>query len=1026
MGRDKHAAIVLIVLAAACGQTAAAPPLQTFPSPLQPGEKCDSNNTAPVLIHYDPPQLILAPNQTRSVRAVVEPDLCSPAQLSFSAADPATASAPPSAILDLRHPFYEFTVTGGAAAGGSGTIPTRMTTITGSLTLGVTPTTGGPQVSGDGGPAVSAPLTVIVRDGTPPTCNAGESQATAISAAQTTANGVGKLGQSSLSVPPGAFTRTDELALPPFTGTVACDGEDLSAGTGLEILGPSVTFAASAPISMAHSLRRELDFAIPVNPAAIPAAGRMRHLVVLFRSPGGMGIARTPRVITIASPRIEQVPNADAYVLRFSSPWFGTYQAAMAPDAGTLHRKRHLTHRAVIGFSMGAGGASSFGLRHHDQFDVIAPMGGPSDWNWLLWYVEHYALAGFCPATDPSYPSCPAVAPNAYPLNETYALTMDWDHWWYETGNGNGGTFPRSEYTQIFADLALMEGDPNGHNPDPSLSFFPAGPTVKDANGAPVPWVVGNTTGLPSGIDCRVTVDPITDPVSGNPDPTQQMWQQQCNASRCDPRNAWVAASGYFDREYNPDGSKQIISFCDGGQNGTSPYIDTWAPPQQGQAFPVNVVLAVDLNKNGVRDGNEPILRQGHEPWDDTGTDGLFDPAEPGYDAVSNPDPNQDDYDFQLNPNGAEGDHHYELGEPFLDYGLDGVKGTAQQGGGPNAYDWGEGDGVYTLSSGLQNFYAVDGHNILHQWVTKLPAGPMTDDELLRFDIWSDGGVRDLFNFAAVGNHLEGSIASRHSTGGAQLRSTAFYNGFEYLPGQDPLHPENFAPGQTLWADVVDSPNVRYGTVDATPSMIALGDGQHVGTASQLLYRLTSSLYFAAQHWPDADRTLTELTAADPETSSVNTLGTNCEISGKCETVFTGPNTKRSGPVVVQLPPGYALAENVQRNMRYPVVYVLHGYGQNPQDLEAVAIVSTNFMNDELKSSATRLPKFILVYVDGRCRLASDGTPECIRGTFYLNSDRTDTMGNPIAQIDSWFDELVNYVDANYRTMGGSDVDVVE
>src|SRR5207248_11076289 len=60
----------------------------------------------------------------------------------------------------------------------------------------------------------------------------------------------------------------------------------------------------------------------------------------------------------------------------------------------THHRSRHLTHRAVLGFSMGGVGAANFGLRHHDRFDVIAPLGGPGDWTWLLWYIEHFAFAG--------------------------------------------------------------------------------------------------------------------------------------------------------------------------------------------------------------------------------------------------------------------------------------------------------------------------------------------------------------------------------------------------------------------------------------------------------------------------------------------------------------------------------------------------------------------------------------------------------------------------------------------------------
>jgi hypothetical protein len=100
------------------------------------------------------------------------------------------------------------------------------------------------------------------------------------------------------------------------------------------------------------------------------------------------------------------------------------------------------------------------------------------------------------------------------------------------------------------------------------------------------------------------------------------------------------------------------------------------------------------------------------------------------------------------------------------------------------------------------------------------------------------------------------------------------------------------------------------------------------------------------------------------------------------------------------------------------VVYVLHGYGQDPRDLEAVALVTNNFMNDGQRSSANRLPKFIVVYVDGRCRM-QDGRPECIQGSFYVDSSRP---GGP--QFDTWFDEVIDFVDQSFRTMKPTEIDV--
>jgi hypothetical protein len=997
---------------------------------LNVGEFCVGG---PPTIRFDPPTVVIAAGKTRPVRAIVEPDVCTPAAMTFTSSDGALIPAPPSGNFDVRHATYDFLVHAGSITGTSETV-----TLTAKL----------PGV--DGGAGGTATLPITVNDGAPPTCTSGDVASGQLAAATTVLSGVGGLASASLSVPPGAYARTDELAIPVFTGQIACANDDLTiakaasgggkghpaAAGGLVAIGPAVTFTAGSPIDMTHSLRRELDFTLPVNPAAIPTHGRIRHLQVLFMSPGGAGVTTTPQTITIANPVITQDASG-AFVLQFSSPWFGTYQAAFSPDAGTVTRTRHLTHRAVLGFSMGAGGSSSFGFRHHDQFDTIAPLGGPSDWTWMLWFIGQYNLGGFCAHSDPNYPNCPVYAPNLYPFHETYAHTVDFNDWFYQEGGGNGGHFSRSSYAQIFDDLALMHGNPNGQNfdpnaatPDRSLSFLPAGPKASD------PWVLGNPMGLPG--TCAVAVNPLgTDPNPADPsNAVQQTWQNQCTTARCDPANAWVAKTGYYDRDYNPDGSLQVISFCESGtQNvAASPYEDVWTTPEAGNDYPLDVALAVDLNGDGVREANEPILRQGFEPWSDFGTDGIPDTMEPGYNALTNPDPNQDDYDFQLNPNGTEGNHRYDMGEPFLDYGLDGVPGTLQlsQGG----YDYGEGDGVFTTSTGLADFYATDPHSILHQWSTNIPGGAMTDDELLRLNVWADGGVRDLFNFGAVANHLIGAIAGRKVAAGGpdtgtQLRTTAYYDGFDKLPGQVVGNESAFDINAMRWSEVVDAPHVRYGTIDATSAMIADGDGQHVGTGAQLLDRLQTSIYYSIQQWPDADRTLTDVASdqvpGHEDASADAGAGTSCP-SGLCTFPFAADN--RVGPVYVQLPPGYTLPENIQRNVRYPVVFALHGYGQTPDGLTAAALVSTAYMNDPNRSEATRLGKAILVYVDGRCRYSSDSPPqpECIEGSFYLNSDRPDVAhpGSNVAQFDSWFDDLITYIDQNFRTMGPSDVQVTE
>ncbi len=1000
-------ALLLLALIASCTDTPAAVVADTSPK-LLPGELCDPNNGGELKITFDPPTVVVAPNEARPVRMTVEPDVCDPNIVTMTSDNAVIAGAPPAAQVDLRHATYDFVVKGG--------------TVEGKTSLRA-------MMNGkdkNGGPvSTTTELPVRVLSAKAPECASGETATGTLAAGSPRLQGQGSLAKSYVAAPVAAFTRDDEFALPAFPATVKCavipNPDPTKPGTPIDLtvnaakvplrkLGPAVTFGAGAPLSMGKSLRREIDVAIPINPAAFPPGARMRHLLVLYT--GAKVPSASPRMIPVANPRIEA--DGDDYLLKFQTPWFGTFQAAVAEDAGLRTHKRKLTHRAVLGFSMGGGGAAIFGMRHHDQFDVIAPLGGPSDWTWMLWYIEQNALGGFCPAGK----TCPKVAPNRYPMEETYAHTMDFEHWFYEKGTGNGGTFPRSEYVQIFEDLALSLGNPNGSSSDPKLLHVALGPTRDHT------WIKGDPSlMLPDGTDCSFTINPIND------DPNiarQREIETKCKAWRCDPKNQYHADSNYFDDEYNPDGTLPVISFCDGNQdpNAQSPYVNSWAP---GGDQPVNLGLAVDLNKNGVRDQGEPVIRAGHEPYEDCGLDKLCDVDEPGYNAETNADPNQDDYDYQLNPTGTEGNHRYDDGERFSDFGLDGVPNTANR---HIAGDVGEGDGKFTTSIGLANFYENDPHSILSRRVTDIPAGALTDDALARIDILSDGGVRDLFNFAVAANHLSGQIQARRGADGLPLRSVAFYNGFHFLPGEDSTKPQSFTVGNVRWADVADMPSIRYGDLDlpraALESGPNSGDGQHVGTVTQLLNRLQTGIIFAGRRWQDADRRRTE-EARDSETSTttISELGVDCEIAGHCEKIFTGQKTGRTGPIAISLPPGYATKASVDLNVRYPVLYVLHGYGQDPRDLEAVAVFTNNFMNTSQNSYATRLPKFLIVYVDGRCRMRApepgqkEGKPECIRGTFYMNSARPDG-----SQLDDWFEEVTEYIDKNFRTMPTTEVEV--
>jgi len=105
-----------------------------------------------------------------------------------------------------------------------------------------------------------------------------------------------------------------------------------------------------------------------------------------------------------------------------------------------------------------------------------------------------------------------------------------------------------------------------------------------------------------------------------------------------------TALLNFKDGEYNPDGSLPLITYGD-------PSPSDW----------VEVLLAADLNGNGVRDPGEPILRQFNEPFTDFTGNEMYDP-----------------------------------GESFIDVGLDGVFGTG---------DFGEGGGTFSFNPKPSQLY---------------------------------------------------------------------------------------------------------------------------------------------------------------------------------------------------------------------------------------------------------------------------------------------------------------------------------
>lgn len=915
-----------------------------------PGETCrDPDGNSAVLLRFDPPELVLAPGAKRPVELVGDPDFCQITKVEFVSSDGSVAGAPASDAFHLGRSRIPLEISGAAA--GETSIVAKLTLLSGEEYTATLPVTVQAKELG----ACSGSGSGRVDDGK-------------------TITGTGTLAAASIGYQAGA-TKPNEnsylWSVEPFDASIGCAPDQVP--EGFIAAGQAVSFG---PID--KRLPREIPFSLPINPAAFPDGARLRHVTVSYTGPR----ARTPRAIPIADPAI--LKTASGYQLTFKAPWLGTYQAIVKSDAGTIKYKRRLAHKAIIGISMGGGGTAMHGLRNHDKFDVVVPLGGPVDWTWMIGHIERNHLGGFAPNDGTNVPTAAETPPMPTPTLP-YEHSSRFNQWWYEyPRQGNGGRFTRAEYVQIFRDLALMFGNPNGYNPAPNGENLPAGVPPDDKS----------VTGDHPGRQCAVTVESL----EGHPDEAGQAERyDNCPTERCQHP---LTLHNYYDDEFNPLGTFPVITVCDGSpqNNELTPYANTWTPEDNNK--PLELALAVDYNGNGVRDENEPLIRAGHEPYDDVGTDGVASVDEPGYAPGVNEDPNGDDWHPQYNPTGTENNLRFDEGEPYRDYGLDGVANTAS-----SPYDFGEGNGKYDMAPGLRTMLERDSRTVIEQLPSATQPKKLDDAAMRRVDLWTDGGTRDLFNFAVDASSLAGAWMGRG-------RIVHYYTSFGLIPGQDPTKPKDFIGGFTRWSDLPGGIMIRYGKIDPTPADITNGSGQHVGTGTEIAFRLQSALYYISSRWPDAPHTLDEASTTNPAPDANDDL-----IKGNVDFDFTD-SLGRKGPVSVNLPPGYANADLQAK--RYPVIFLLHGYGQEPKDLKAALLFLSNWMNSPFDAAGQRLSKAIVVYVDGRCR-AGQGGDECIRGTFF-----TDSVRPTGPKMEVWFNELSDEIDRRFRTMGPSEVDWTE
>lgn len=619
---------------------------------------------------------------------------------------------------------------------------------------------------------------------------------------------------------------------------------------------------------------------------------------------------------------------------------------------GEVHDGFHcVTYRAIGGISMGGGSAVRTAFDNPGLFDVAVTLGSPYiDMEYFLISVSEVSNGGFCEReqllanldaidekNDPRTWCGPVEFEElAVPDTDCTGFAGDYNHHYRGPDAGRGGSFNRVGSLEIVHDLALAYGNPAFYNPD--SPYLPPGVTTEH----------------------HVALELSASERAGDK-AARREWI--CNNP--------ARLEGFYDYLYNPTGEYPVITYCDGNGPTTGEY-------EPGtHTFPMEVALTVDYNDNGRRDYGEPVIAQPMEPFDDFGPDGLPSEMEPGYDPVTNPDPAGDDYHWRDAPYAPEGNIRVDEGEPYRDFGLDGVDGTN---------DYGENNGQHDLNPNVAYTFTRSPRAMLEK----------LDERMLnRMHIWADAGIRDFLLSAQITNQFWGSLKSRVPDSRTFLDwsglAAAAQAGGEFDPTQVDLSEASVGRHGYLW----------YGDPAVCPGVDAeTGRGNHVGTAKEVLDRIRTTFAFASARWPDGDFTGLQ--------GSISDQGAEFEEFVRVET-FASDALDRDVPYVVVLPPDYFNNPDA----RYPVMYFLHGQGMKATDLSASALLflgpQMTSENDERKRRRkSDWQKMIVVFADGECQVG-----ECHTGTFYIDHKGVDGAG---VRHGEALLELMRVIDAEYRT----------
>lgn len=677
--------------------------------------------------------------------------------------------------------------------------------------------------------------------------------------------------------------------------------------------------------------------------------------------------------------------------------------------------KLSTTYRVIGGVSMGGIGAAALGLSRPERFDGVATLGGPLDAAYFSRMLDEFVTGGFCTrqeleailADDPARLNDPdvidACARPATPMK--WEHRNDFNHW--HTTN-NGGTFDRHSYGRMMTDLSLAYGNLITENPDSPVAppgvpperirHFPAdfctNPTVvkglknleynPDGKYDAITFCDGEPT-LFFCTDGMEKVDFCSDPANKlNPLPLSQ--EEAFANAYCQNKGGAVRAN---------KNDHALFWLANTGR------VDPCRQPRE----PQGILLAYDYNGNGRRDYGEPVVNNSHERWDDFGADGCPDALENGSGGCSAAgsaagDPNKDNYDADTNPFGTERNWKWDPGEPYRDDGLDGVPGSG---------DYGEGNGQYDVTSGRQKLFALDGRTNFQ----KLDAAGRK-----RINVVGDGGIRDIFNLGLMAKHLFSAVKGLRGE-----TPVGEYRDFIEIPGMKDRRTGNFNPWNRAWRNVPRDILMLYGKEAPTDEDLVAGEGDHVGTASQAVYRFSVVFNWVANLWPNLERPATPFGGSGSDRQRVET--------------FYSEKLGAMWEYAIAIPPGYDAPENADK--RYPVAFLLHGYGMDPSGFMATGLITDAYVMD----TDVQLRPVIYVYPNGRCCFVNATTGardcrntddmgrdigalpgwerECNSGTFWVNR-RGYTPGDETLYGDAFF-ELMDHIDKTYRTVPIAEVE---